>query len=161
MQPMRLFCKEDTGLNAAVRGDKVVLIPADPSDKSQHWYQEYGNVGKLADEEGSKAFALVNRTTGQAAMWKGKDPGEGELQLALYNGDVAVEVPMLWSLGKQLDGGFRDVRALKDIRYTLNAIDGPPIKGRAVGTYPREDLAHAIWKIVPIEETVSHDLRKD
>jgi hypothetical protein len=60
-------------------------------------------------------------------------------------------------LGKELDGGFRDVRALKDIRYTLNAMDGPPIKGRAVGTYPREDLAHAIWKIVPIQqETVSH-----
>jgi hypothetical protein len=111
----------------------------------------------LADEEGSKAFALVNRTTGQAAMWKGKEPGEADLRLALYNGDVAVEVPMLWSLGKELDGGFRDVRALKDIRYTLNAMDGPPIKGRAVGTYPREDLAHAIWKIVPIQqETVSH-----
>jgi hypothetical protein len=56
-------------------------------------------------------------------MWKGKEPGEADLRLALYNGDVAVEVPMLWSLGKELDGGFRDVRALKDIRYTLNAMD--------------------------------------
>jgi hypothetical protein len=35
LQPMRLFCKEDMGLNAAVRGDKVILVPADPGDKSQ------------------------------------------------------------------------------------------------------------------------------
>jgi hypothetical protein len=41
-------------------------------------------------------------------MWKGKEPGEADLRLALYNGDVAVEVPMLWWLGKQLDGGFSD-----------------------------------------------------
>jgi len=34
-QPMRIFCKANTNLNAAVRGNEVILVPADTSDESQ------------------------------------------------------------------------------------------------------------------------------
>ncbi|OEL33699.1 hypothetical protein BAE44_0005282, partial [Dichanthelium oligosanthes] len=67
-QPMRIFCKANTNLNVAVRGDELHLVPADSSDKSQHWIQDYSAVGKLTDTEGRRAFALVNRTTGQAMV---------------------------------------------------------------------------------------------
>lgn len=33
--PVRIFCKDNTALNMAVRGPKVFLVNADPNDRSQ------------------------------------------------------------------------------------------------------------------------------
>ncbi|XP_040385494.1 ricin B-like lectin R40C1 isoform X2 [Oryza brachyantha] len=150
-QPMRIYCKGDTGLNMAVRGDKVLLVPADSNDESQ----ESDAVGKLTDDEERPAFALVNRTTGQAIV---ADRSK-QLGLAPYSGHVAVEVPMLWSLGRPLaagddddGGGFREIRMLRDVRYTLNGINGHVKPGTVVGIYTSEPASvHAVWKIAPVD----------
>ncbi|KAJ1261837.1 hypothetical protein BS78_09G061000 [Paspalum vaginatum] len=149
--PMRIFCKGNTTLSMAVRGDKVVLVTADSNDKSQHWFQYYDAVGKLTDDTGRRAFALVNRTTGQAMVNVGNDV---KVKLLPYNGHVAVPVSMLWSQGVQLDGGFTEVRTLKDIYMTLNGFGGNVKQGTVIGVYDSEPhLPHAVWRIDPVRSS--------
>jgi hypothetical protein len=94
------------------------------------------------------AFALVNRTTGQALV---NTYEEAALQLAPYNGNVAVELSMLWSLGEQQASGFSEVRVLGDtyLNLTLNAFGGYSTQnGTVVGTYRAQPTySHAVWKI--------------
>jgi hypothetical protein len=45
-----------------------------------------------------------------------------DLRLVPYHGDDRVEVSMLWSLGPRGDGGFSEVRVLRDMAITLNAV---------------------------------------
>ncbi|KAL6642353.1 hypothetical protein ACP70R_020534 [Stipagrostis hirtigluma subsp. patula] len=156
-QPMRIFCRANTGLNVACRGDKVLLVPADSSNKSQSWFtdvqwiKDSSFVGNLTDNNGERAFALVNVTTGQALV---NQYAEAELQLVPYSGHVSVELPMLWSQGKELVDGFSEIRALQEPYYTLNAYGGDPIREEAVvGTYrSQSSYDHAIWKIAPINQ---------
>jgi hypothetical protein len=114
----------------------------------QHWIQDYSAVGNLTDDQGNRAFALVNRTTGQALVNTYK---EAALQLAPYNGNVAVELSMLWSLGEQQASGFTEVKVLgyPHASLTLNAFGGNPVQdGTVVGTYRSQaNYSHAVWKI--------------
>ncbi|CAN6249022.1 unnamed protein product, partial [Urochloa humidicola] len=70
--PLRIFCREDINLNVAVRGSgtTVVLARADPDDVLQHWVQDFSASGIVTDDEGQRAFALVNKATGQALVNK-------------------------------------------------------------------------------------------
>lgn len=109
----------------------------------QHWIQDYDNVGKLTDDQGRRAFALVNRATRQALVSK----SDG-LQLADYKGHEHVDVSMLWSLGVKLASGFSEVRVLSYMSRTLNALGGEPKEGVRVGIFNSEPhYDHAIWKI--------------
>ncbi|XP_040385496.1 ricin B-like lectin R40C1 isoform X4 [Oryza brachyantha] len=155
-QPMRIYCKGDTGLNMAVRGDKVLLVPADSNDESQ-WIQDYDAVGRVADEQGRRAFALVNVRTKQAAVLL--DERSNRLEMARYaggdggGGGGVVKLSMLWSLGARLPGGYCEVRLLRDISRTLNGINGHVREGTVVGIYNSEpDSVHAIWKFDPINK---------
>jgi len=86
----------------------------------------------------------VNRATRQALVSK----SDG-LQLADYKGHERVDVSMLWSLGVKLASGFSEVRVLRYLSRTLNALGGEPIKkGVRVGIFNSEPhYDHAIWKI--------------
>lgn len=153
-QPMRIFCRANTSLNLACRGDKVLLVRADSSDRSQHWIKDSSAVGNLTDNQGARAFALVNVTTGQALV---NMNSEAELRLAPYSGHVSVELPLLWSLGKELVDGFSEIRALQEnifFSLTFNAFGGIPVReGAVVGTYRSQpSYNHAIWKIAPINQ---------
>ncbi|XP_044961891.1 ricin B-like lectin R40C1 [Hordeum vulgare subsp. vulgare] len=147
-QPLRIFCRNST-LNAAVRGHKVKLVLANPSDKSQHWIRDYSAVGHLTDDNGSRAFALVNITTGQAMV---NVAGAGEVRLAPYSSHVAVELSKLWTMGEKGRDGFAEVKVLQDVDYTLNGINGNVKEGTVVGTYTSEQTDNALWKIVPVNE---------
>ncbi|CAN6270855.1 unnamed protein product [Urochloa humidicola] len=139
--PMRIVCKQNTNLNMAVRGDKVILVNADSNDESQHWFQDYNAVGKVTDDTGRMAFALVNRTTGQAMVNK-----NNAVTLLPYSGHVAVPISMLWSQGEKLQDGFTEVRSLKNINQTLNGLYGNVKHGTVIGLYS----SSPDWKIEPI-----------
>ncbi|KAL6654109.1 hypothetical protein ACP70R_007574 [Stipagrostis hirtigluma subsp. patula] len=77
----------------------------------------------------------------------------GPVQLAAYNGEEGVPVTMLWTEGKEdLGGGFRQVRALKDINHTLDGLLGNVKDGTIVGIFPSGPAQgdNAIWKFAPV-----------
>uniref|UniRef100_A0A0E0ILX7 Uncharacterized protein n=1 Tax=Oryza nivara TaxID=4536 RepID=A0A0E0ILX7_ORYNI len=168
-QPIRIYCKGDTTLNVAVRGNELRLVRDDPNDESQ----VCDGVGKLTDDEERPAFALVNRTTGHALV----NGGDLELGLAPYSGHVAVELSVLWSLGHPRADGFMEIRTLRDVRYTLdgvhgfvdggyrlNGIHGIPEDGTLVAIYHSQPTAdYAVWKIAPVghQEPHSHSESDD
>lgn len=143
-QQMRMFSKVDPSLNAAVRGDKVVLVRADPTDESQRWIQDHDNVGRVTDAQGRRAFALVNVATGKALVH-----ARGKLQLAPYAGHDGVEISKLWSLGVKFDDGFCEVRDLSNMDSTINVTGG---MGVDLVRYHKSELTYdfTVWKIVPI-----------
>ncbi|KAL6650882.1 hypothetical protein ACP70R_009807 [Stipagrostis hirtigluma subsp. patula] len=109
--PMRIFCREDINLNVAIRGTTVVLARANPSDVLQHWVQDFSVSEVLTDDQGQRAFALVNQATGQAVNKDEPRPGDQliPVQLAPYNCEKRVDVSMLWTLAAEdLGGGFRE-----------------------------------------------------
>ncbi|CAL4915170.1 unnamed protein product [Urochloa decumbens] len=148
-QPLRMVCKAHPDLNAAVRGDEVVLVRADPSDKYQDWIQDYDNVGRVTDQQGRRAFALVNVATGKALVHHRE-----ELQLDGYTGHDRVEISKLWSLGVQFDDGFCEIRNVTDTTSTIN-VQERRRKEPKVGLfrYSRKTEGiydYTVWKIVPI-----------
>ena len=57
------------------------------------------------------------------------------MQLAPYHGHERVDHSMLWTEGRDLDGGFREVRVLRDTSNTLNALNGHLFDGTVIGIY--------------------------
>ena len=54
--------------------------------------------------------------------------------------------------GRDLDGGFREVRVLWDTSNTLNALNGHLFDGTVIGIYSSEPWAkNAIWRMAPVE----------
>nr|CAB3484826.1 unnamed protein product [Digitaria exilis] len=93
---------------------------------------DFSAAGNVTDDDGQRAFALV--------------------QLAPYISDVRVDVSMLWTLGaKDLGGGFREVKVLRDTTQTLNGLWGQVRDGTVVGVHPsRPDAPNAVWKFAPV-----------
>ncbi|CAL5026939.1 unnamed protein product [Urochloa decumbens] len=146
--PLRIFCREDINLNVAVRGTTVVLARANPDDVLQQWVQDFSASGTVTDDEGQRAFALVNKATGQALVNKNLiSPSDKQVH-------VRVDLSMLWTLGaKDLGGGFREVRVLRDTTQTLNGLWGNVKDGTVVGVHPsRPDAPNAVWKLAPVYE---------
>ncbi|RLN30840.1 uncharacterized protein C2845_PM05G18120 [Panicum miliaceum] len=126
---VRILCKGDKMLNMAIRDDRVVLARADPHDLSQQWLKDYSNTGKVTDDCGQRAFALVNKATGQALVNKHiPRPADAlvPVQLAPYNGKERVDLSMLWTKGSHLDGDFCELRVLRDCSKTLMGCSDAP-----------------------------------
>lgn len=156
----------------------------------QQWIQDFSCAGNVTDDEGQRAFALVNKATGQALVNKSIYQSDGivhvrqlaatmgfsslygqskltvlikkmacpwlQVQLAPYFGDVRVDLSMLWTLSaKDLGGGFLEVRVLRDITQTLNALWGNVKEGTVLGIDPSSPgQSNAVWKFTPVHSAV-------
>ncbi|CAM6129532.1 unnamed protein product [Calypogeia fissa] len=102
------------------RPDGVVLAYKNQQDPKQYWYKvDYGD--KFLDEEGSRAFILVNKATGQA-LSHGYESGAAVTQEP-YNTN-AIDNSVLWSEGKDLGKGLHAIRTVTNIRLNLDADHG-------------------------------------
>ncbi|GJN31343.1 hypothetical protein PR202_gb19732 [Eleusine coracana subsp. coracana] len=90
--------------------------------QSPCWVQSFHNTGHVMDEEGHRAFALVNRATGEA-LEHSSDCSDDELvpvQLAGHSPD-SVHVALLWTQSDGLGQGFHGIRAVHDTGIVLDA----------------------------------------
>ncbi|TVU47222.1 hypothetical protein EJB05_06814, partial [Eragrostis curvula] len=148
----RILCQSGDGLSVTVRDGAVVLATADHQDERQCWVQSFQNTGHVTDEEGHRAFALVNRATGKALMHKGH--GDDELvQLAGHSPD-SVDVALLWTQSDDLGEGFHGIRAVNDVGVVLDAAKGVPDYGGAhdgtpIIVFPWNDGPNQKWKLLP------------
>ncbi|KAL6599901.1 hypothetical protein ACP70R_045552 [Stipagrostis hirtigluma subsp. patula] len=148
MEAVRIFCKSDTSLSVAIRGDQVVLAPNDPSDQTQHWYRDFNSVGRLCDVPGPKAFVLINKATEQALVVFPSPTSQ--VTLVPYDNNCTVDLRMVWAEGAvDLGEGFREVKWMKDTSKTLDALGGAK-DGTLIGYWASSpDAANAIWKMTP------------
>ncbi|PWA57122.1 Ricin B lectin domain-containing protein [Artemisia annua] len=114
----RVYTKAKSDYSLVVYNGKVILAPANPSDLLQHWIKEE-NVGiSVKDEEGHPSFALVNKATGQAI--KHSIGVTYPVQLKKYNPDK-LDKSVLWTMGNNLDDGYRTVSAVDNTQLKLDA----------------------------------------
>ncbi|KAL6653073.1 hypothetical protein ACP70R_011998 [Stipagrostis hirtigluma subsp. patula] len=144
---VRIFCKRNPNFHVAVRGGAVVLAPANCSDETQLWYQDYSSTGKLAANDGCrKPFTLVNVATGQAML--SPTDGSRPVKLAPYDYNNCVPLSTLWTQGAVRDDGYYQVKVLRDEYQALNGLGGGVRDGTVVGIYPSQPVSdNAIWKI--------------
>lgn len=68
--------------------------------------------------------------------------------MAPYNADEGVKVSMLWTEGGEFEGGFREIRALKNITTTLNGLGGKVKEGTWVGVFASHPhYPESVWKM--------------
>ncbi|KAK3147365.1 hypothetical protein QOZ80_3BG0281490 [Eleusine coracana subsp. coracana] len=134
----QVLCQSGDGLSLTARDGAVVLAPTDHKDERQCWVQSFHNTGHVMDEEGHRAFALVNRATGEA-LEHSSDCSDDELvpvQLAGHSPD-SVHVALLWTQSDGLGQGFHGIRAVHDTGIVLDAANaGPESGGAHDGTRP-------------------------
>lgn len=78
---MKILCRDGDNLYVSIRGSDVVLAHEDPNDKTQQWFVDYSRANHVTDNNGLRAFALVNKASGQALVNKDKKRADGCVQV--------------------------------------------------------------------------------
>ncbi|KAG0516584.1 hypothetical protein BDA96_09G015800 [Sorghum bicolor] len=123
---VRIYSKQNTGLNMAVRDGKVVLVTATDGDAKQLWWKI------LAPTWVGYGYWLVNVATRQAMA----PPAYGmQVQLVDFNPLINGK-QSLWVPTAPLDGGvFYQIKAYKQYSKSLNGLGGYAYDGTVIGIY--------------------------
>lgn len=115
--PVRIYCKQNSALNVAVRGGNVVLATAVCSDMSQKWHMLPTSPSAAAGP-GPMPFSLMNAQTGQVITIPS---GNGQVGLSSRFGAAGAGLQELWTAEKPTGtDGFYPLFVNKDKRFTLN-----------------------------------------
>nr|CAB3451871.1 unnamed protein product [Digitaria exilis] len=87
---VKILCKDGDNLYVSIHGSEVVLAREDPNDKTQQWFMDYSRARWVTDDNGQRAFTLVNKAREQVLVNKNKKRGDGcvQVQLAPYTGVI-------------------------------------------------------------------------
>ncbi|KAJ4801912.1 Ricin B-like lectin R40G3 [Rhynchospora pubera] len=113
-----ISCKKRDGYNLTVRDEAVMLAPADHNDKNQIWMIDFSYAKRAKDQDRRRAFAIVNKGTGQAIS---HGLGIGYLvHLAKLNRKY-FDASFLWT-DRQLESGFREIRMQSNTLAAFHAL---------------------------------------
>ncbi|KAJ4768734.1 Ricin B-like lectin R40G2 [Rhynchospora pubera] len=143
---VKIFCGANEGYHLSIRDGKVVLASANPHDPFQHWIKEMRHSTKVKDVEGRPAFALVNKSTGEAIKQSLGD--RHPVRLVPFN-PHDLDESVLWTESSNVRNGFRYIRMVNNISLTLDVIDGQIHDGAIVINWPCINGENQIWKMVP------------
>lgn len=150
--PLRILCQSGQDLSLTVRDGAAVLARADYKDQRQCWVQSFRNTGRVTDDEGHLAFALVNWATGKALRHYS---GSGsELVGLVGHRPDSVDVALLWTQSDDLGEGFHGLRSVSDVGVVLDAANAVPDAGGAhdgtpILAFPWNGGPNQKWKMVP------------
>ncbi|KAJ4821824.1 hypothetical protein Tsubulata_017820 [Turnera subulata] len=134
----KVYSKADPNFHVTIRDGRVVLAPADPSDRFQEWFKDEKYSTRVKDEEGCPAFSLVNKATGQAIKHSIGDTHP--VELGPYNPDV-LETSVLWTESKDLGDGYRAIRMVNNVHLNVDAFHGDKKSGGV-----RNGTTIVLWK---------------
>ncbi|CAK7341339.1 unnamed protein product [Dovyalis caffra] len=149
----KVYSKAQPDFHLTIRDGKVILARSNPSDEFQNWYKDEKFSTRVKDSEGSPAFALVNKATGQAMK---HSIGESHpVQLIPYNPDVLDE-SVLWTESKDLGDGFRAVRMVNNTHLNVDAFHGDKKSGgvhdgTTIVLWKWNKGDNQRWKIIPAQ----------
>ncbi|KAH7677590.1 Ricin B-like lectins domain-containing protein, partial [Dioscorea alata] len=118
---VRVYTKADENYSLSIRDGQVVLVPANSSDKYQHWIKDMKYSTKVKDKEGYPAFALVNKITGEAI--KHSVGATQPVRLVTYNPEY-MDDSVLWAESNDTGEGFHCIRMVNNIHLNFDAFHG-------------------------------------
>ncbi|XP_019434409.1 PREDICTED: tripartite motif-containing protein 66-like [Lupinus angustifolius] len=147
----RIFSKAGPDYSLSIRNGDIVLALTNPQDVYQHWYKDQRFSTRVQDSEGSPAFTLINKGTGEAI--KHAIGSTQPIRLIHYEPAV-LDVEVLWTESRDLGDGYRAIRKVDDVNLNLDAYHGDRSSGGVhEGTtvvlweWKAGDNQH--WKIFP------------
>ncbi|XP_019429645.1 PREDICTED: uncharacterized protein LOC109337183 isoform X1 [Lupinus angustifolius] len=148
---VRVVTKAAPNYSLTIRHGKVILAPSDPRDEYQHWYKDEKYSTRVKDSEGSPAFSLVNKATGEAI--KHSIGATHPVHLVPYNPNFLDE-SVLWTESRDMGDGHRTVRMVNNIRLNLDAFHGDKNsggvhEGTTVVLWEWNKGDNQLWKILP------------
>ncbi|KAL6877195.1 hypothetical protein ACP4OV_012866 [Aristida adscensionis] len=144
---VRIYCKQNTALNVAIRDNSVVLATANSSDTSQLWYPVIGPLLPV-ESPGLKNFSLVNVQTYQTMVIP---TGSGQQVTLTDKFENSKIINQLWTPGTQRDDGFYEIKVAGDPSMTLNGLYGSVHDGTPVGIFPSTpDAQNTLWSLISI-----------
>ncbi|KAF3338185.1 hypothetical protein FCM35_KLT17022 [Carex littledalei] len=118
---IKIYCREKWDYNLTIRDDTVVFARCDRADPYQHWRKEYAYCQHLKDEQGFRAFAIVNVATGKAIQ-HGISQGFGYPVSLLPFNPMQLEESLLWTESDDQGSGFKKIKVRKNIGVGLDAL---------------------------------------
>ncbi|KAE9588793.1 putative ricin B, lectin domain-containing protein [Lupinus albus] len=122
----RIFSKAGPDYSLTIRNGEVVLALKNPEDVNQHWYKDEKFSTRVKDSEGSPAFSLINRGTGDAI--KHSVGSTQPIRLTRYEPSI-LDVDVLWTESRDLGDGYRAVRQVNNINLNMDAFHGDHSSG--------------------------------
>ncbi|OQU92669.1 ricin B-like lectin R40G2 [Sorghum bicolor] len=153
-RPLRILCQSGQDLSLTVRDGTAVLARADDKDKRQCWVQSFRNTGRVTDDKGHLAFALVNWATGKALRRCSGSGSGSELVGLVGHSPDSVDVALLWTQSEDLGEGYHGLRSVSDVGVVLDAANAVPETGGAhdgtpILVFPWNGGNNQKWKMVP------------
>ncbi|KAL6902010.1 hypothetical protein ACP4OV_004886 [Aristida adscensionis] len=126
----RIYCRASDVHSLAIVDGEVVLATADPRDDRQVWFKDLKFCEGLKDEEGSPAFALVNKATGEALK---HSFGHNCPVRAIKFDPGFLDESIMWAESDVIAaaGGFRRVHMINNTDYVFDAEHVAPGYGDA------------------------------
>ncbi|KAF8779700.1 hypothetical protein HU200_002346 [Digitaria exilis] len=125
-----IHCRASDDLLLAMVDGEPVLTKADTIDDRQLWLKDLRYGAGLTDEEGSPAFALVNKATGEAL--KHSFGHNCPVRAIKFYPLGYVDESILWAEDKDdMGDGFRRIHMINNMDYIFDAEQGIPDYGGA------------------------------
>ena len=144
--PVKIYCKQNPGLNIAVRDGKVVLAPHDCNDPSQKWIL----TQSPASSSRPLPFSLLNAEAFQVIMIPSRSGDKLTLSSPTNSGTAILQ--QLWRPGKKSTTNeyyqlFVDKRTTLSLNALGGARDGAEL---GVSTAQQNPWNNALWRIEPM-----------
>ncbi|CAL0323488.1 unnamed protein product [Lupinus luteus] len=122
----RIFSKAGPDYSLTIRNGEVALALTNPHDVNQHWYKDERFSTRVQDAEGSPAFTLINKGTGEAIQHA--IGSTQPIRLIPYD-PIVLDVDVLWTQSRDLGDGYRAIRKVNDVNLNLDAYHGDKTSG--------------------------------
>ncbi|KAJ3684714.1 hypothetical protein LUZ61_013878 [Rhynchospora tenuis] len=141
-----ISCQRKEGYNLTIRDGTVMLAPADPKDKNQIWIKDISYAKQVKDQDGKRAFALVNKATGKAIK-HGFGPGN-PVQLVTFDQNY-LDSSILWTDSDDKELGFREIRMASNTNAVFQ-VDKPDSDKPLLALQSRNGSNDQRWKFQQI-----------
>ncbi|XP_038726437.1 ricin B-like lectin R40C1 [Tripterygium wilfordii] len=148
MATFRIFTIADSNFSLSVRNGMVILAPTNPNDPNQAWYKDERYAQGVMDQTCRKAFALINKGTGQAIKHA---TAHQPVRLVHFNPNCAVDRSLLWTKGVEGVEGNSPIWMFNnlDLAMDAEAANTEAFDGTLIKMWDWNGGINQQWSIVP------------
>eukprot|EP00246_Nothoceros_aenigmaticus_P015860 TRINITY_DN685_c0_g1_i2.p1 TRINITY_DN685_c0_g1~~TRINITY_DN685_c0_g1_i2.p1 ORF type:complete len:176 (-),score=25.28 TRINITY_DN685_c0_g1_i2:381-908(-) len=148
---VKIHTEADAHYLLSAKGDTVVLTKSNDRDSEQEWYKDDTHGTKVKDDEGHPAFLLINKAS-RLALKHVSGHNEDTVTLGPYH-EGNVDHSLLWTLSKDVGGGYKSIRPVGDTKLNLDADHadkehGGPKEHNRIILFKWNKQANQKWKII-------------
>ncbi|KAK7251656.1 hypothetical protein RIF29_35036 [Crotalaria pallida] len=144
----RVYCKANPFFYLTIRGGNLVMAESDPNNEYQYWYK-IDDYNSLKDKDGSPAFSLVNKGSGEAIK---HSIGAYHPVLLVPYSPCSFDESILWTEGPHSFDGYRSVRMFNNTHLHMDVFGGGAVHdGSHIILWNWANGDNQKWMIFPVK----------